>query len=146
MYLVSACLAGINCRYNGSNSGHEAIKKLVEDGKAIPVCPEVLAGLPTPRKSCEMVMVDGEKKILTDDGEDITEAFIKGAEKTWKIAEILDVERAILQTRSPSCGYGIVYDGTFTGNLVEGNGFTAALLEEKGIKVYTENNFQEEDW
>lgn len=87
------------------------------------------------------------KKILTDDGEDITEAFIKGAEKTWKIAEILDVERAILQTRSPSCGYGIVYDGTFTGNLVEGNGFTAALLEEKkGIKVYTENNFQEEDW
>ncbi len=62
MYLVSACLAGINCRYNGSNSGDEAIKKLVEDGKAIPVCPEVLAGLPIPRKSCEMVMVDGEKK------------------------------------------------------------------------------------
>lgn len=146
MVLVSACLAGINCRYNGSNSGHQQIKQLVEDGKAIPVCPEVLAGLTIPRKCCEMIKVDGKIRILTEDGEDLTDAFIKGAEKTWEMAKVLEIERAILQTRSPSCGYGIVYDGTFSGHLIEGNGFTAALLAQKGIQVYTELNFEDVTW
>lgn len=146
MYIVSACLAGVNCRYNGSNTGHEEIKRLVEEGKAIPLCPEVMAGLPTPRKCSEMVTIDGEGRVLTEDGEDITVAFQEGARKTWEIARLLDVTKAILQTRSPSCGYGRIYDGTFTGQLVKGKGITASLLEEKGIRIYTEDNFQEEEW
>lgn len=146
MYLVSSCLAGINCRYNGSNSVDEDIKKLVEEGKAIPVCPEVFSGLKIPRQCCEIVICNGEKKVLTEDGKDLTKEFLEGAKKTLDIAKILNVEKAILQSRSPSCGYGTIYDGTFTGNLIEGYGFTAKLLEKEGIKIYTENNFKEEKW
>lgn len=139
MYLVSACLAGVNCRYNGTNSVDPFIEKLVKEGKALPVCPEQLAGLPTPRACCEIVIDHiGTRKILTKDGQDFTKEFLEGAEKTLAIAKIINAKKAVLQSRSPSCGYSLIYDGTFSGNLKEGIGFTAELLVQNGIKVYTE--------
>ncbi|MCY6355386.1 DUF523 domain-containing protein [Clostridium sp. ZS2-4] len=141
MYLVSACLAGVNCRYNGENSAHETICELVKQGKAIPICPEQLAGLPTPRACCEIIIdKSGNKKIVSKDGQDFTKKFIEGSEKTLEIAKIIGVEKAILQSRSPSCGYGSIYDGTFSGELKEGTGFTAELLTKNGIEVYIEND------
>lgn len=141
MYLVSACLAGVNCRYNGTNSENKTICKLVKQGKAIALCPEQLASLTTPRECCEIIIdAKGNKRILSKSGKDLTKAFIVGAEKTLAIANIIGVKKAILQSRSPSCGYGCIYDGTFSGNLKDGNGFTAELLGENGIKVYTEND------
>jgi len=141
MYLVSACLAGVNCRYDGSNSVNETIYKLVMEGKAIPVCPEQIAGLSTPRACCEIIIDEnGNEKIKSKVGEDFTKEFSEGAEKTLKIAQIIGVEKAILQSRSPSCGYGSIYDGTFSGNFKDGTGFTAELLIKNGIKVYTEND------
>lgn len=137
MYLVSACLAGINCKYSGSNNEDKMIVDLVKQGKAIPICPEQLGGLPTPRPSCEIVIQDGVMKVLTKEGQDCTGEFTEGAEKTLAIAQIIGADIAILQPRSPSCGCGQIYDGTFTGRLIEGDGLTAELLMENGIKVYS---------
>ena len=143
MYLVSVCLAGVDCRYNGGNSMNITICELVKQGKAIPICPEKLAGLPTPRVCCEIIIdKSGNKKIVNKDGDDFTKQFIEGAEKTLEIAKIIGVEKAILQSRSPSCGYCSIYDGTFSGQLKEGNGFTAELLTKNGIEIYTENNLE----
>ncbi len=137
MYIVSACLAGVNCKYSGTNNENNDIVELVRQGKAIPVCPEQLGGLPTPRTCCEIVMdEEGNKKVLSKDGQDYTKEFIDGAEKTLAIAKIIGADEAILQPRSPSCGYGLIYDGTFSGNLIKGNGLTAELLMQHGIKVY----------
>lgn len=146
MYLVSACLAGINCRYNGGNNKTSLASKLVEEGKAIPVCPEVLGGLGIPRVCCEIVIdKDGNRKIITQDRQDLTNEFVIGAEKTLKIAQVIGAEIAILQSRSPSCGYGFVYNGRFSGDLIKGNGFTADLLSENGITIYTEDDIEELD-
>lgn len=143
MYLVSACLAGINCRYNGSDSANKAIQELVREGKAIAVCPEIIAGLPIPRACSEIIIAeDGNRKIVSKGGQDFTKEFIEGAEKTLEIAKTIGVEKAILQSRSPSCGYGLIYDGTFCGELKAGNGLTAELLVENGIEVYTENDLE----
>ncbi len=142
MYIISACLAGINCRYDGKNSGIVELEKLVKDGKAIALCPEVLGGLSIPRVSCEIILDDkGQKRVKTKDGNDVTDRFIDGAQKTLDIARILGTKVAILKSKSPSCGIGQVYDGTFSGNLIEGNGFTAELLIKNGVEVYSENNF-----
>jgi uncharacterized protein YbbK (DUF523 family) len=139
MYLVSACLAGVNCRYNGGNNENKLVSELVNQGKAIAVCPEQLGGLPTPRAACEIVEdEEGNKKVLSADGQDCSKYFYEGAEKTLAIAEALDIKKAILKSKSPSCGCGIVYDGTFSGKLVEGNGLTAELLIKNGIEVQTE--------
>lgn len=144
MYLVSSCLAGINCRYNGSNTENRVVTELVNEGQAIPVCPEQLAGLPTPRSSCEIVISDsGQKKVISEDGQDFTKEFMKGAEKTLAIAKAIGINKAILQSRSPSCGCHMIYDGTFSGKLIEGNGMTAELFLENGIKVYTENELDQ---
>ncbi|MFW6287708.1 MAG: DUF523 domain-containing protein, partial [bacterium] len=103
MYIVSACLAGINCRYNGSNTENKVIKKLVEEGKAIPVCPEVLGGLDIPRDPCEIISGEnGKRRVINKRGKDVTEEFTKGAEKTLEIARIIEASAAILQSRSPS--------------------------------------------
>ncbi|WP_088227449.1 DUF523 domain-containing protein [Desulfosporosinus sp. FKB] len=143
MLLVSACLAGINCRYDGKNTKIEEIEKLVKDGKAIPICPEVIAGLNIPRDSCEILVTDdGEKKVISRDNEDFTEAYKRGAEQTLTIAKIIGINTAILKARSPSCGFGQVYDGTFSRTLLNGNGFTAKLLLDNGIRVYTEEDFK----
>lgn len=142
MYLVSSCLAGINCRYNGSNNTKQTIVQMVKEGKAIPVCPEVLAGLPTPRTCCEITTdTDRNKKVIGKDGTDHTKEFREGAMKSLEIAKSLNIKKAILQSRSPSCGYRYIYDGNFSGNIVEGNGLTADLLLQNGIEVVTEEEF-----
>ena len=136
LILVSACLAGINCRYDGKNSENEYVRSLVEAGRALPVCPEVLGGLPTPRVSCVIVVeAGGNNKVRSKDGRDFTGEFTAGAEKTLQIARIIAATQAVLQSRSPSCGYGYVYDGQFSGTFREGNGLTAELLVQNGIKV-----------
>lgn len=140
-YIVSACFCGINCKYSGGNNKNEFIRKLVIEGKAFPVCPEVFGGLSTPRKPCEITIDEnGNKKILSKDGKDLTEEFKNGAQKTLQIAKILNIKKAILKSKSPSCGYKKVYDGTFSGKLKEGSGFAAQLLLDNGIKVYTEDD------
>ncbi len=145
MILISACLAGVNCRYDGSNNLINKIQKLVSEGKAMLVCPEQLGGLTTPREPAEIIEDEnGNVKVINKLGEDITDEFYKGAEETLKIAEMIGTRAAILKSRSPSCGYGEIYDGTFSGKKRKGNGLTAELLSERGIKIYTEeDNFNE---
>lgn len=141
MYLVSSCLAGVNCRYDGGNSKNNVICKLVKLGEAIAICPEQLGGLPTPRTSCEIVIdKSGNKKVISKEGKDFTKEFLEGAEKTLAIAKAIGIKKAILKSKSPSCGCKFVYDGTFSGNLIEGNGLAAELLIKNDIKVYTEND------
>jgi uncharacterized protein YbbK (DUF523 family) len=146
MILVSACLAGVNCKYNGGNNYNERIEKLVRDGKALPVCPEQMGGCRTPRAAAEIQggtgadVLDGKCLVIRNDGEDTTGEFIKGAEMVLKIARSLGTERAILKSKSPSCGCGIIYDGTFSGKLIDGNGVTAELLKRNGIEVITEKD------
>lgn len=143
MYIVSACLAGIKCKYNGKDNKNEAIAKLVEEGKAIPVCPEVLGGLPTPRVPCEIIKDDkGNIKVMDKEGVDRTAEFLEGANKTLAIGKVVGAEVAILKANSPSCGCGFIYDGTFSGKLIEGNGVTTDLLAKNGIKVYDEKNYK----
>jgi uncharacterized protein YbbK (DUF523 family) len=144
--IVSACLAGINCKYNGGNNLDERIKKLVKEGKAIPVCPEQLGGCPTPRPAAEISggtgadVLDGKCSVIRKNGEDVTRGFLKGAEETLRIARTAGAREAILKARSPSCGSGTIYDGTFSGRTAEGNGVTAELLLRNGIRVLTEEN------
>lgn len=140
MYLVSSCLAGINCRYDGKSSENSMIVEMVKQGKAIPVCPEQLAGLTTPRPCCEMHSFDNNKRVISTEGKDLTKEFLEGADKTLAIAKIIGIDKAILKSKSPSCGCGKIYDGTFTGNLVDGNGLTAELLMKNNIEVYSEND------
>lgn len=134
--LVSSCLCGVNCKYNGGNNEDKRVAKLMDTHTVICVCPEVLGGLSTPRTPAEIV---GDR-VLTKDGEDVTEAFYKGAEKALEAAEKYNVDMAILKANSPSCGCGKVYDGTFSKTLVEGDGVFAKMLKEKNIKVYNEND------
>ena len=136
MYLVSACLAGFNCRYDGRSNENKTVIDLVKQGKAVPVCPEQLAGLHTPRVSCEIQMQN--RRVISKDGRDLTEEFVNGAERTLAIAQALNIKKAILKAKSPSCGCGEIYDGSFSGKLVEGNGLTAELLIKNGIEVCTE--------
>lgn len=143
LYIVSACLAGIKCRYDGKDNGDEKIIQLVKEGKAIPVCPEVFGGLSIPRVPCEIVLDDkGNIKVINKEGVDCTENFKEGAKKSLAIAEILGADTAILKSKSPSCGCGKIYDGTFSGKLVEGDGVAAKFLTENGIKVYNEDNYK----
>lgn len=145
MILVSGCLCGINCKYDGKNNLNEKVLKLMKEGKAIPVCPEQLGGQATPRPPHEIIGGDGAGVLqgtCTVDGpkgnDDVSMKFIRGAEETLKIAKELNVNIAILKARSPSCGKGIIYDGTFSGGKRPGNGVTAELLIRNNIKVYTE--------
>lgn len=133
MLLVSACLAGFRCRYDAKTCPDEAIVALVKAGKAIPVCPEQFGGLPCPRVPAERT-ADG-MRVLTRDGVDVTDAFRRGAEETLRIAKLYGCEHAVLKARSPSCGCGTIYDGTFSGTLREGNGVTVDLLLKSGMTV-----------
>jgi len=141
MILVSGCLVGINCKYNGENNYDERIAKLVGEGKAIPVCPEQLGGLKTPRNPAEIEENSGEKKVVTSKNEDVTKEYKRGAEEVLNLAKKFDVEAVIFQPRSPSCGKGIIYDGTFSKSKIEGNGITADLLMKNGIKVYMPDEY-----
>lgn len=132
--LVSACLLGENCKYNGLNNKNEDVLRFLEDKEWVSVCPEVLGGLSTPRNPSEIA---GEK-VVQKDGTDVTAFFEKGAKKTCEIAEKFGAKLAILKAKSPSCGCGSVYDGTFTGKLISENGITAQKLLEMGIAVKNE--------
>lgn len=138
MIIVSACLAGLNCRYDGKNNTCEKVIRLVRAGKALPLCPEQLGGLSTPRKPAEII---GDK-VIDLDGTDVTENFRKGAEEALRIAELVNCQEAILKQNSPSCGCGSIYDGTHKGSLKAGNGLTADLFLAQGIKVKTENDLK----
>ena len=131
MMIVSACLAGFPCRYDGKARPCAQVVELVRAGKAIPVCPEQLGGLPTPRTSCEI----REDRVVDEEGRDRTEAFQRGARAVLKIAQTYGATEALLQSRSPSCGSGRIYDGSFTKTLTAGDGVTARLLKENGIQV-----------
>jgi len=149
MILVSACLAGVNCKYNGGNSLDDAVAGLVANGMAIPVCPEQLGGCPTPRLKAEISggtgadVLDGKCRVIRENGEDATEEFIRGADEALKIAKLACVRKAVLKSRSPSCGCGKIYDGTFSGKLTNGSGVTAELLKRNGIDVITEKEYSE---
>lgn len=137
MILVSACLVGINCKYSGGNNFNQKIFDLVKEGKVIPICPEQLGGLKTPRKPVELKVIDGKRYAIDNEGNDVTENFERGAIEVLKLAKILNINKAILQPRSPSCGVNKIYSGNFDNKLIDGNGILADLLIENGIEVFT---------
>lgn len=143
MYIISSCLVGIKCRYNGSCTLIPELQEMIKKGQALAVCPEVMAGLPTPRTSCEIQQTDTTKIVTNISGEDLTETFNKGARQTLDICKTKGINKAILQSRSPSCGFGKIYDGNFSGKLIKGNGITADLLKQNGIAIWTEENWHE---
>lgn len=146
MILVSACLAGFNCRYDGQNCFNKDVFEMIQKGKAIPICPEVMGGLETPRNPIELKLDEnGEYKAIDKNGVNRTTEMMNGARKCLQIAKSYEAKNAILKSKSPSCGFGEVYDGTFTGKLVEGNGIAAKILSENKIKILNENNFNKED-
>ena len=139
--LVSACLLGINCNYKGKNSLNRKVIDYIKDKNFIPICPEILGGFSTSRANAEIVggcghkVLTGEVKVIETDGKDVSQLFIKGAGEVLKIAKLSGAKKAILKARSPSCGVGETYDGTFSDKLVSGDGVLTALLRQKGIKV-----------
>ena len=134
-YLVSACLLGIPCRYDGQAKPCEAVIALAKTHTLIPFCPEIYGGLATPRTPAERI----GSQVLTKDGRDVTAEYRRGAEQALHLARVCGCRIALLKERSPSCGSGTIYDGTFSGTLTEGDGVTAALLREAGIAVYGES-------
>lgn len=146
--IVSACFAGINCRYDRKNNKIEEIRKLVREGKAIPVCPEQMGGLPTPRNPAEIVggdgddVLDGKAKVIDRQGNDVTQQFVEGAREALAMAKAVGAKEAVLKERSPSCGSCMIYDGTFRKSKKEGSGVTAALLRRHGIQVVSEETWE----
>lgn len=128
----------MKCRHDGSAAEITRVSKLVKEGSALPVCPEVLGGLGIPRIPCEIKEVNGERIVIGKDGNEYTGEFKRGAKKTLEIAKIINASTAILKAKSPSCGAGQVYDGTFSGKVIPGNGLTTELLINNGIEVYAE--------
>lgn len=137
--LISACLLGCPCRYDGASKEHPLAKELARRYELVPVCPEQLGGLPTPRPPAER---RGDL-VVTRDGTDVTARYRRGAEETLRLCRLLRCEAAVLKERSPSCGHGRIYDGTFSGTLVPGSGVTAELLSVRGVPVYGEFQMEE---
>lgn len=133
--LVSCCLAGFNTKYSGGNNYKKEIENLKEKYNFIYICPESDGGLKTPRNPSEIT----PSGVFSNKGVDVTINFNKGAQIALDIAKRYNVKKALLKEASPSCGKNVVYDGTFTGNKIKGQGITAKLLLEHGIEVYTEN-------
>lgn len=142
MYIISACLLGENCKYNGGNNLNEKVIALAKSHNYIAVCPEVAGGCPVPRSPMEI----RDDRVYSQEGEELTEKFRKGAGRV--LAEAIaragqlgeDIELAVLKSRSPSCGCGRIYDGTFTHTLVDGDGVLAELLRQNGIKIISEED------
>lgn len=134
---ISACLLGLNYKYNGRNNYSEKLEELLEKHEVIPICPEVLGGLPIPRDPSEIV----KGEVLTNMGKSVDKEFKNGAKKALEIVKESGAELVILQSRSPSCGLGKIYDGSFTGRLVEGDGVFVKLLKDEGIKVVDVSDF-----
>ncbi|MDH5161748.1 DUF523 domain-containing protein [Heyndrickxia oleronia] len=148
MILVSSCLAGLDVvRYNGTYCLNDKIRKLVEENKAITICPELLGGFSTPREPAEIIggngedVLDGNAKVVEKSGKDVTQLYIKGAYSTLKQAIKLNATLVVLKENSPSCGSLTIYNGEFTGKKIMGMGVTSALLKRNGIKVISEELF-----
>jgi len=139
--LISACLVGLNTRYDGGNNLNQIFADMVKMGEAVPFCPEQAGGLTTPRSPSEitggdgLAVLAGKARVITDKGQDVTEDFLKGAKEALKLAKLIRAKTAILKSKSPSCGSKCVYDGTFSGKLRDGIGVTAAYLQKHGINV-----------
>lgn len=135
--LISACLIGLNCKYDGGNNENSKLVELMKEKDLVPICPEQLGGLKTPRASAERK----QEKVITKEGVDVTKEYQKGAEEVLKLAKKLNIKKAILKSRSPSCGIDEIYDGTFSHNLVKGDGVTAELLKKNGIEVISSDKY-----
>ncbi|GEB30542.1 MULTISPECIES: DUF523 domain-containing protein [Brevibacillus] len=146
MKVISACLIGCECRYDQKSCLDSELEQLLREGKAIPVCPEQLGGLPTPRPPAEIVggdgydVLDGRAKIIDNTGRDVTAEFLAGAQQALRLATTVGATSAILKENSPSCGSSFVYDGQFSGKKVSGIGLTAALFRRNGIEVQSERD------
>lgn len=144
LLLVSACLVGIPRRYDGGSCPHDQLQALAARGDVLPICPEVSGGLPTPRPPAEIQggdgsdVLDGQAQVVNIEGKDVTAEFLAGAQTALRIVQRWNIKEAILKARSPSCGVGQIYDGSFSGRLVERDGVTAALLKREGIIVKSE--------
>lgn len=132
MKICSACLLGINCRFDGKNKINKKVVNLSKKEILIPVCPEQLGGLATPREAAERK----GKKVFTKSGQDVSISFDKGAKEVLRIAKLLNIKEAVLKQRSPSCGYG--QQRILSGKIIKGNGVTAALLKKNEIKIISE--------
>lgn len=147
--LVSACLAGLRVRYNGLDSLDNRIADLVKAKQAVTVCPEVLGGLAIPRESAEIIggsgedVLAGRARVVNMAGEDVSAAFVHGAYETLRIAQNIKAVGVVLKQSSPSCGSRMIYDGTFCGSKIAGNGVTAALLRKNGIRVFGEDEWED---
>ncbi|MDV2686835.1 DUF523 domain-containing protein [Alkalihalophilus lindianensis] len=147
MIVVSSCLAGLEVRYNGTHSLDKKISKLVEENKAVTVCPELFGGFSTPREPAEIVggdgedVLDGKAKVLDKTNKDVTELYIKGAYTTLEKAQKINATLIVLKENSPSCGSSLIYNGEFSGEKIVGNGVTSALLKRNGLQVISEEQF-----
>lgn len=145
--IVSACLAGLATTHDGKAKPHPKVLELLRQGRAVLVCPEQLGGLPTPRPEAEIEqgatgeeVLQGNARVLDVNGDDVTAQYKRGANEALKAARLSGARTAILKSRSPSCGTRMIYDGTFSGRLIEGDGVTAALLKSQGLEVMTEED------
>jgi uncharacterized protein YbbK (DUF523 family) len=151
MKLVSACLIGICSTYRQSSNTHNIFEQLLRDGEAVPICPEQLGGLPTPRPPAEIVggdgkdVLSGDARVVTSSGSDVTENYIRGAREALRIATLVKPDLIILKERSPSCGVSVIYDGTFTKNLRPGTGVTTALLRANGYRVVSDEEYLQQN-
>lgn len=138
--LVSACLLGTPCRYDGKSKPHPLIDELIRKHQVIPVCGEVMGGLPTPRVPAERI---GSDKVMNQAGVDVTENYRRGAEEVLRLGRLFDCNIAILKEKSPSCGSGKIYDGSFSRTLIDGYGVTAELLKDNGFTILGESDLEE---
>jgi Uncharacterized conserved protein len=136
MKLCSACLMGVRCQYNGQGKPHKKVLELMTREVLIPVCPEQYGGLPIPREPAER---QGDR-VVSRDGRDVTAQFEKGAHETLRLARLYGITEAILKQRSPSCGSGQIYDGSYSGRVVPGDGLAAALLKQNGVRIVSEED------
>ncbi|WP_442637178.1 DUF523 domain-containing protein [Rossellomorea marisflavi] len=146
MLVVSACLAGIKVRYNGTDCLEDVIGEMVRSGKAVTVCPEILGGFQTPREPAEIQggtgedVLDGTARVVDRSGADVTEQYIAGAIETLAICRKMGATDIVLKENSPSCGSSMIYNGDFSGEKIPGEGVTTALLKRNGIKVWSEKD------
>lgn len=136
-FAVSACLLGVNCKYNGGNNLHVDLQSFLKDHQVLPVCPEMLGGLPSPRACCECF----QGAVITEHGDDVTDAFIQGAKLALDQIKDFHPSAVILQPRSPSCGNNQIYSGHFDGTLISGQGIFAHMLQEAGIPSFDVDDF-----
>jgi uncharacterized protein YbbK (DUF523 family) len=143
--LVSRCLLGHRVRYDGGASGpFDQLQRWIDEGRVVPLCPEVAGGLPTPRAAAEIPggqggdVLDGQAVVITTEGEDVSAQFLSGAYQALELVQQHDIRIAVLKANSPSCGNLLTYDGTFSGVKVTGEGVTAALLRRHGVRVFSE--------